>query len=128
MSQNFTPPTQRPAWQALTALAATLPPLRELMDQPGRDRLQTSAVGITLDYLRQAVNDEVLDHLFALAETSQVNGQAQAMFRGDPINVTENRPVLHVAQSLPGVTILRGKFERNWPASPVLRNTSAKGI
>lgn len=95
--QDFTPPTERPAWDDLTRLAATLPPLRELMQAPQRDRLQVSAAGITLDYSRQPVNGTVLQHLVGLAHATGVMPQAAAMFRGDPINVTENRPALHVA-------------------------------
>ena len=94
---DFIPPTERPAWAALRRLAVTLPPLRELMATPQRDCLQATAAGITLDYSRQPVNDSVLQHLIALAQATGVMSQADAMFRGEPINVTEHRPVLHVA-------------------------------
>ena len=94
---DFIPPTQRPVWHDLTSLATSLPPLRELMQRPGREHLQAAAAGITLDYSHQAVDDNVLNHLMNLAESSQIIPQAHAMFRGEPINVTENRPVLHVA-------------------------------
>ena len=94
---HFTPPTERAAWHALTRLAADLPPLRELMQAPDRHRYQASAAGLTLDYSHQAINEPVLQELLTLADTTGVMQQAQAMFRGEPINVTENRPVLHVA-------------------------------
>ena len=93
----FTPPSQRPAWQALIRLAASVPHLRDLLQDPTRHRMQTSAAGITLDYSHQAVDPRILTQLCALADDSQVMPQAQAMFRGEPINVTEQRPVLHVA-------------------------------
>ena len=89
--------TQRTTWKALAALAPTLPPLRTLMQDPHRDRWQATAAGITLDYSRQPVNEAVMRHLLDLAEECQVMAHANAMFRGDPINVTEHRPALHVA-------------------------------
>ncbi len=93
----FTTPSQRPAWQALTALAASVPHLRELLQDPQRHQLQASAAGLTLDYTHQAVDLRILQQLCALAEDSHLLPQAQAMFRGEPINITEQRPVLHVA-------------------------------
>jgi glucose-6-phosphate isomerase len=84
-------------WQQLSALASQLPPLRELVRAPGRDRLQLGAAGITLDYSHQAVNDEVLQQLQALADACGVMDKARDMFRGDRINPTEDRAVLHVA-------------------------------
>jgi glucose-6-phosphate isomerase len=95
--ENFIPPTQRPIWHQLTALAADMPPLRDLMQAPQREALQASACGLTLDYSRQAVNETVLQCLFELSQSCGVMSQAAAMFRGEPINTTENRAVLHVA-------------------------------
>ena len=93
----FVPPAQRTAWQALSALASTVPHLRELLQDPKRHAFQASAAGITLDYSHQAVDSRILLQLCALAQESQLMPQAQAMFRGEPINLTEQRPVLHVA-------------------------------
>jgi glucose-6-phosphate isomerase len=93
----FTPPSQRPAWQALTALSQSVPHLRDLLQDPKRPQFQASAASITLDYAYQAVDQRILQQLCALAQDSQLLAQAQAMFRGDPINLTEQRPVLHVA-------------------------------
>ena len=95
--QDFILPTQRPLWQALSALAASTPPLRALMQTPQRHTLQASACGLTLDYSRQAVNDTILQRLIELSDACGVMTQAEAMFRGEPINITENRAVLHVA-------------------------------
>ena len=105
----FTPPQNRAAWQALQTLSdSDNPHLRELLKEPHRiEQLQASGAGITLDYSRQRVTGEVLQQLFALADESQVMEQAKAMFRGDPINSTEHRAVLHVA--------LRGSHVPNPP-------------
>lgn len=96
---SFVPPQHRPAWQALQALAnSPQPHLRELLQAPQRaQQLQATGAGITLDYSRQRVTAPILQQLWALAEASQVMAQAQAMFRGESINATEQRAVLHVA-------------------------------
>ncbi|WP_291010374.1 glucose-6-phosphate isomerase [Hydrogenophaga sp.] len=93
-------PTQLPAWPQLTELAAApLPHLRELLstDAGRAKRLSATAAGITLDASRQRITPTIHSALIALAEQAQVGAQRDAMFRGDPINLTENRPVLHVA-------------------------------
>jgi glucose-6-phosphate isomerase len=106
---TFVPPQNRTAWKALQALSDhQLPHLRELLRSPQRhERLQASGAGITIEYDRQRVNEAVLQQLLALADESQVMPQAQAMFRGEPINATEQRAVLHVA--------LRGSHVPNPP-------------
>ena len=95
----------RPAWSALSAHHQKLAPLhlRELFaEDPGRgERLTLEAVGIFLDYSKNRVTDETLALLGELAEESELRGQIDAMFRGDKINVTENRAVLHVALRAP---------------------------
>ena len=96
-TSSFTPPSERPAWQALHTLARTVPHLSKLLQDPQRSQLQASAAGITLDYAHQAITPAILQQLCALAADCQLMPQALAMFRGDPINVTEHRPVLHVA-------------------------------
>lgn len=97
--REFIPPSSRPAWQALEELVrAGLPHLRDLLQDPQREQaMQASAAGITLDYSRQRITAEVMQQLLALAHSVGVMEQARAMFRGEPINITENRPVLHVA-------------------------------
>ena len=101
MSTPFTPPRQRPAWQQLQALSAQgLPHLRELLGRGPDARhasLQLQAAGLRLDASHQQVTPEVLQALQALAETSGVMALAAAQRRGEAINVTENRAVLHVA-------------------------------
>ncbi len=92
-------PTTLPAWQALKTLAATpTPHLRELLTDTHREhRMGLSAAGITLDASRQRTTPAIQQALLALAEQSEVSAQRDAMFRGDTINTTEDRPVLHVA-------------------------------
>ncbi|MES2840595.1 MAG: glucose-6-phosphate isomerase [Pseudomonadota bacterium] len=92
-------PTTLPAWQELQTLAANpTPHLRELLADPHRaQRMGATAAGITLDTSRQRLTPAIQHALLALAEQSEVAAQRDAMFRGDTINTTEGRPVLHVA-------------------------------
>jgi glucose-6-phosphate isomerase len=93
--------TDLPEWQALAAQARALRRvhLRELFRRdPARgERYTAEAAGLFLDYSKNLVTDEILTGLFALARACGLAGARAAMFRGDRINVTENRPVLHVA-------------------------------
>lgn len=77
--------------------------LRELFaDDPERgDRLSIEALGIYLDYSKNRVSDETLGLLFDLAKESGLRSRIDAMFRGERINVTEQRAVLHVALRAP---------------------------
>ena len=73
--------------------------LRSLFaDDPGRgERLTAEAAGLFLDYSKNRVTDETLGLLLQLAEESGLRTRIDAMFRGEKINVTEGRAVLHVA-------------------------------
>jgi glucose-6-phosphate isomerase len=95
----FIRPEQRPAWHALQAIAqAPALHLRELLHDSSRnDSLQFEAAGIHADASRQRVTPAVMQSLLQLASESRVLEQAQAMFKGDAINTTEHRPVLHMA-------------------------------
>jgi glucose-6-phosphate isomerase len=99
------PLRQRPAWKALEQHHAEIAGrhLRELFDEdPGRgERLTAEAVGLYLDYSKNRVTDETIRLLIRLAEESGLEQRRDAMFRGDRINVSENRPVLHVALRMP---------------------------
>jgi glucose-6-phosphate isomerase len=77
--------------------------LRELFAQdPERgERLCAEAAGLFLDYSKNRVTDETLRLLFELAESSGLRARIDAMFRGQKINVTEDRAVLHVALRAP---------------------------
>jgi glucose-6-phosphate isomerase len=103
--------TARPAWKALEAHHQTVRGLhlRKLFaDDPRRgERMTAEAVGIFLDYSKNRITDETLRLLVQLAEESGLRSQIDAMFRGDKINFTEKRSVLHVALRAPrGTSIL----------------------
>jgi glucose-6-phosphate isomerase len=97
--------TTLPAWKALGDHYAQVKGLhlRKLFaDDPKRgDRLTAEALGVYLDYSKNRVTDETLKLLLRLAEESGLRGRIDAMFRGDKINVTEKRAVLHVALRAP---------------------------
>jgi glucose-6-phosphate isomerase len=111
MTDVIQPVTARPAWQALEAHCASVRGLhlRELFAaDPGRgERLVAEAAGVYLDYSKNRVTDETLRLLVRLAEESGLGARIEAMFRGERINVSENRAVLHVALRAPkGVSIV----------------------
>ena len=77
-------------------------------DDPARgERMTAEAAGVFLDYSKNRIDDETLRLLVELAEQSGLRARIDAMFRGDKINVTEDRAVLHVALRAPrGASIL----------------------
>ncbi len=95
----------RMAWQALEAHYAKVQKLhlRQFFgDDPIRgERMTTEAVGIYFDYSKHRITDETLTLLLQLAAESGLRSRIDAMFRGDKINVTEKRAVLHVALRAP---------------------------
>jgi glucose-6-phosphate isomerase len=105
MTENTPRLDQRPAWSALQAHHATIAPLhlRKLFaDDPKRgERLALEAAGIYLDYSKNRITDKTLELLVQLAEQSGLRARIDAMFRGEHINVSENRAVLHVALRAP---------------------------
>ena len=105
-----TPLRQRPAWKALEQHYAEIGQqhLRDLFAQDsGRgERLIAEAAGLYLDYSKNRVTDETMALLIQLAEECGVEQRRDAMFRGDPINVSEHRSVLHVALRMPEGTSL----------------------
>lgn len=105
MTIRAIPLTQRPAWKALAAHSREMRKthLRELFAaDPGRgSRLSVRAADLLLDYSKNRVTDRTLALLVRLAEQSGLRDRIEAMFRGERINVTENRAVLHVALRAP---------------------------
>jgi glucose-6-phosphate isomerase len=105
MTIAIAPLASRPAWRALEAHHAKIRDLhlRQLFaDDPGRgERLTVEAAGLFFDYSKNRITDETLKLLFQLAEESGLRERTEAMFRGDKINITENRAVLHVALRAP---------------------------
>ena len=95
----------RPGWKALQVHCEAVRELhlRKLFaDDPSRgERLTAEAVGLYLDYSKNRITDETLKLLLRLADESGLRSRIDAMFRGEKINVTENRAVLHVALRAP---------------------------
>ena len=117
------PLTSLPAWQALERHSAQVKPLhlRDLFaTDPGRaQRFSLEAEGILLDYSKNRITSETVGLLTELAQASNLPGAIEAMFRGDRINITEKRPVLHTALRAPkgssvmvdGVNVVDGVHE-----------------
>jgi glucose-6-phosphate isomerase len=99
------PLRKRPAWKALEEHHSTLGDvhLRQIFaDDPLRGtRLTAEGAGLYLDYSKHRVTDETLRLLLELAEDRGLAGRIEAMFTGQKINVTEDRPVLHIALRAP---------------------------
>jgi glucose-6-phosphate isomerase len=99
------PLRERPAWKALEQHYSEIGGrhLRELFaGEPGRgERLTAEAAGLYLDYSKNRVTDETLRLLLQLAQESGLEQRRDMMFRGERINVSENRAVLHVALRMP---------------------------
>jgi glucose-6-phosphate isomerase len=99
------PLRERPAWKALEQHHSEIGGrhLRELFaDEPGRgERLTAEAAGLYLDYSKNRITDETLRLLIQLAQESGLQQRRDMMLRGERINVSENRPVLHIALRMP---------------------------
>ena len=110
-SVNVPPLRSRPAWALLEKHYQKLKGvhLRQLFadDHERGERLAVEAAGVYLDYSKNRITGETLKLLLQLAQESRLRDHIDAMFRGDNINVSENRAVLHVALRAPrGATIL----------------------
>jgi glucose-6-phosphate isomerase len=95
------------AWHALQARAAetravTLRALRDA-DPARGSRFSREAAGLYLDFSRQRIDADGLRLLASLADAAGLRSRIEAMWRGDPINTTEGRAVLHTALRVPGV-------------------------
>src|SRR5450631_3149690 len=99
------PLRERPAWKALEQHHSEIGGrhLRELFaSEPGRgERLTAEAAGLYLDYSKNRITDETLRLLIRLAQESGLQQRRDMMLRGERINVSENRPVLHIALRMP---------------------------
>jgi len=104
-SANVAPLRNRPAWALIEKHYQTLKRvhLRQLFADDGGcgERLAIEAAGVYLDYSKNRITDETLQLLLQLAAESGLRDRIDAMFRGDKINVSENRAVLHVALRAP---------------------------
>jgi glucose-6-phosphate isomerase len=111
MKNIIKPLTKRSAWKALAAHCKKNKAvhLRKLFaaDPKRGERFTAEGAGLFLDYSKNRVSAEILQLLFKLAEESGLKAATAAMFRGDKINITENRAVLHVALRAPkGASII----------------------
>jgi glucose-6-phosphate isomerase len=107
----ISPLRQRPAYATLVEHRAKIEDhhLRDLFaDDPDRGELfSAEAAGLYLDYSKNRITDEIHDLLLKLAEQSGLEERRDMMFAGKPINVSENRSVLHVALRMPkGATLI----------------------
>jgi glucose-6-phosphate isomerase len=94
----------KPSWKALVAHHRNgIPHLRELFakDPKRGERMTAEAAGLFLDYSKNRITDETFRLLLNLATESGLKEHIEAMFRGEKINITENRAVLHVALRAP---------------------------
>jgi glucose-6-phosphate isomerase len=109
--QALEPLTKRAAWKNLQAHYDKIREvhLRSLFaDDPGRgERMTLDAAGIFLDYSKNRITDQTIKMLLDLAAESGLRSRIDAMFRGDKINVTEKRAVLHVALRAPEGTSIQ---------------------
>ena len=105
MKTAIKPPTSLPAWKALETHYQEIRSLhlrRLFSDDAARGtRMTAEAAGVFLDYSKNRATDETLGLLVQLAEESGLRDRIDAMFRGDKINMTEDRAVLHVALRAP---------------------------
>ncbi|HEX8893104.1 MAG TPA: glucose-6-phosphate isomerase, partial [Terriglobales bacterium] len=103
--------TRRAAAKALAAHYKQIKDvhLRQLFaDDPKRgERFTTEAAGVFLDYSKNRITDETLNLLLQLAEESGLRPRIDAMFRGEKINVSEKRAVLHVALRAPKDEVIK---------------------
>ena len=105
------PETQSPAWTALEDHGRTMAAvhMRDLFrDDPGRfDRFSLALGDLLVDYSKNRITEETMALLFGLARERDVEGWRRRMFAGEPINVTEDRAVLHVALRAPAGRVFR---------------------
>ena len=103
--------TKSPSWRALEAHYEKMKDiqLRQLFaGDPNRgDRLVAKAAGLYLDYSKNRITDETIRLLIQLANERGVADRRDAMFRGEKINITEDRAVLHVALRAPRGTEIK---------------------
>jgi glucose-6-phosphate isomerase len=95
--------TSHPAWESLTDQADTIPHLSELFDEDPRraEKFQIDAAGLFFDYSKNLISEATVKSLLELANAAGLRDRIDAMFRGDKINTTEDRAVLHTALRAP---------------------------
>lgn len=142
MNAAIEPITARPAWKALASHSESMRGLhlRQLFAEDPRrgERMALEQVGIYFDYSKNRVTDETLKLLVQLAEQAGLRERIDAMFRGEKINVSEKRAVLHVALRAPKgasivvdgenvVSLVHGVLDRMTAFANRVRSGSWKG-
>jgi glucose-6-phosphate isomerase len=143
MTTAAVPLTERPAWKALEAHYREIRKLhlRDLFAADARrgERFAVNALGLYFDYSKNRITDKTIALLIQLAKESGLAARIDAMFRGEKINVTENRAVLHVALRAPrnacisvdGVNVIpqvHAVLDKMTDFSNRIRNDSWKGF
>ena len=109
------PAAETAEWSALAALAAANERhdvRASLADSERQSRLVVEACGLRADFTRQLCDVPTLDLLLALARTQEVGRSAAAMFRGEHVNATQDRPALHTALRIPpGESLVVGAID-----------------
>lgn len=102
--------TSKPEWQTLKEHRKRLDsiPMKDLFSEdPGRaKRYFIEGAGLSLDFSKNRITDEVLDALLALASSCNLEARREALLRGERVNVTEDRPALHTALRNPGTDVI----------------------
>jgi glucose-6-phosphate isomerase len=105
MKSSVEPSSDQPRWNALGTHYKQMRDrhLRDLFAADPRrgERMATEGVGLYLDYSKNRITDDTVKLLVQLAEESGLRARIEAMFRGEKINITEHRAVLHVALRAP---------------------------
>jgi glucose-6-phosphate isomerase len=129
MKKAIRPLTERPAWKALAAHHRSIQKLhlRDLFAaEPKRaETFSSSAAGLFLDYSKNRITSQTLKLLVQLAEESGLRERIDGMFRGDKINVTEKRAVLHIALRAPQDASIRVDGENVVPGVHAVLNKMA---
>src|SRR5579862_9340000 len=117
---SLSPLRSRKAWVALDSHHQAIKDvhLRQLFAQDGKrgERLAAEGAGVYLDYSKNRINDETISLLLDLARECGLRERIDAMFRGDKINVSEKRAVLHVALRAPAGSSITVDGENVVPA------------
>lgn len=110
MTSQHTPLTASPEWQELMACRERLQnrPMRALFaaDPERATRYFIDGAGLSLDFSRNRLTDDVFEALVALARRCRLEDRRAALLRGEKVNVTEDRPALHTALRNPGTNTI----------------------
>lgn len=102
--------TSKPEWQTLKELRERLDTvaMKDLFrEDPARaERYCIDGAGLTLDFSKNRITDEVVEALLALARRCGLEARREALLGGERVNVTENRPALHTALRNPGTSTI----------------------